>query len=201
MPVTPQIAIRMKKLPVATPDQRTHGPVGLTAGVDTDSEQATKRELLEWLDGQRAQVADQVRAMPAEARRRSQVPSGWTPRGLLRHLTLDVERVWFRAVMAGERVDLPQGYAGWTAPEHQSDEELLEQYAEECRLATAAVETLPLDAEPVWWFEDGGDPPYSSLREVLLHVIVETATHAGHLDICRELVDGGQRLVLDEPTT
>ena len=63
------------------------------------------------------------------------------------------------------------------------------------------MDKLPLDAEPVWWFEDGGDAPYSSLREVLLHVIVETAAHAGHLDICRELVDGRQRLVLDKPTT
>lgn len=36
-------------------------------------------------------------------------------------------------------------------------------------------------------------------REVLLHVLVETSTHAGHLDICRELADGGQRLVLDQP--
>jgi len=163
-------------------------------------EQTTKRELLEWLDAQRTHVADQVRAMPPEARRVSQVPSGWTPRGLVRHLTLDVERVWFRAVMAGEQVELPQGYDGWTAPDDQSDDELLEQYAEECRRATAAVETLPLDAEPVWWFEDAGTPPVSSLREVFLHVIVETAVHAGHLDVCRELVDGGQRLVLDEPT-
>jgi len=158
-----------------------------------------KRELLEWLDAQRAHVAEQFTAMPAEARRGSVVPSGWTPRGLLRHLALDVERVWFRAVMAGEPVDLPQGYAGWTAPESQSDEELVEQYAEECRLATAAVDGLDLGTAPAWWFEGGGDPPCSSLREVLLHVIVETATHAGHLDICRELVDGGQRLVLDEP--
>jgi uncharacterized damage-inducible protein DinB len=174
--------------------------VGLTAAVDTDSEQVTRRELLAWLDNVRTHVVDQVRAMPPEARRRSVVPSGWTPRGLLRHLTLDVERVWFRAVMAGERVELPQGYDGWTAPELQSDEELLEQYAEECRLATAAVAGLGLDAKPAWWFGGGGDAPYSSLREVLLHVIVETSTHAGHLDICRELVDGGQRLVLDRPT-
>ena len=43
-------------------------------------------------------------------------------------------------------------------------------------------------------------PPHSSLREVLLHVIVETAEHAGHPDIRRELADGGQRLVLDVPT-
>ena len=165
------------------------------------SGQATKRELLEWLDAQRRHVIEQFQAMPAAARRRSQVPSGWTARGVVRHLALDVERVWFRAVMAGEPVELPQGYEGWTAPEDQSDEDLLEQYASECRLATAVIERLSLDAAPVWWFEGGGDSPHSSLRGVILHVIVETATHAGHLDICRELVDGGQRLVLDEPTT
>lgn len=166
-----------------------------------DLEQTSKSELLEWLDAKRTHVADQVWALPPEARRRSLVPSGWTPRGLIRHLTLDVERVWFRAVMAAEPVEIPQGYDGWTAPEQQSDEELLEHYATECRLATAAVRDLGLDAKPAWWFENSGNPPYSSLREVLLHVIVETATHAGHLDICRELVDGGQRLVLDKPST
>jgi uncharacterized damage-inducible protein DinB len=167
--------------------------------VDTDPELVMKRSLLEWLDAERAHVADQVRAMPAEARRHSYVPSGWTPRGLVRHLTLDVERVWFRAVMAGEAVDLPEGYDGWTAPDVLSDEELLEQYANACRLSNAVIDELDLGAKPAWWFEDGGGPPHSSLREILLHVIVETATHAGHLDICRELADGGQRLVLDEP--
>lgn len=166
---------------------------------ETTAERALKRDLLGWLDVQRRHVAEQVEAMPAAARRRSQVPSGWTARGLVRHLTLDVERVWFRAVMAGEHVDLPQGYEGWTAPDEQSDEDLLEQYANECRLATAAIEHLHLGAEPVWWFDGAGDPPHSCLHEVILHVIVETATHAGHLDICRELVDGGRRLVLDEP--
>jgi uncharacterized damage-inducible protein DinB len=179
---------------------RAKGHIKLTARVDTDPELIMKRELLQWLDAERAHVAEQMRAIPAEARRRSHVSSGWTPRGLIRHLTLDVERVWFRAVMAGEAVDLPEGYDGWTAPEVQSDEDLLEQYANECRLATAVVDEFDLGAKPAWWFEDGGDPPHSSLREILLHVIVETATHAGHLDICRELVDGGQRLVLDEPT-
>jgi uncharacterized damage-inducible protein DinB len=167
--------------------------------MDTDADATTKRELLAWLDARRAHVTEQVRAMPAEARRRSFVPSGWTPRGLVRHLTLDVERVWLRAVMAGEQVELPEGYDGWSAPEEQGDDELLAQYADECARATAAVEALDLDAPAVWWFEDAGAPPYATLREVLLHVIVETATHAGHLDVCRELADGGQRLVLDEP--
>jgi uncharacterized damage-inducible protein DinB len=175
------------------------GGVGLTARMGTQAEQAMKHELVRWLDAQRRHVVVQVEAMPAAARRRSQVPSGWTARGVLRHLTLDVERVWFRAVMAGELVDLPQGYDGWTAPEEQSDEDLLEEYARECTLASAAIDRLSLDAAPVWWFEGDGGCPCSSLREVILHVITETATHAGHLDICRELVDGGQHLVLDEP--
>lgn len=182
------------------PDGERTDLARLNAEVEMNSEETAKGELLAWLDATRVHVAEQVRALPAEARRRSHVPSGWTPRGLVRHLTLDVERVWFRAVMAGELVEIPQGYEGWTAPETHSDEELLENYADECRLATAAVRDLELDAKPAWWFDGGGNPPYSTLREVLLHVIVETATHAGHLDICRELADGGQHLVLDEPS-
>jgi hypothetical protein len=34
--------------------------------------------------------------------------------------------------------------------------------------------------------------------EVILHVVVETATHAGHLDAVRELVDGRQWMVLGD---
>ena len=167
--------------------------------MEIGSERSDKDELLAWLDAKRAHVADQVWAMPAEARRRPCVPSGWTPRGLVRHLTLDVERVWFRAVMVGEEVEIPSGYDGWVAPDGQSDHELLEEYENECRRATAAISELDLDVKPAWWFDEYSTPPHSSLREVLLHVLVETATHAGHLDICRELADGRQRLVLDAP--
>jgi uncharacterized damage-inducible protein DinB len=163
------------------------------------SDDITRSELIGWLESKRRHVVQQVEAMPPEARRTAHVPSGWTPLGLLHHLAYDVERVWFRAVMAGEDVDLPHGYDGWLAPTEISDEELLAAYVKECRIATEAVAGMPLDQQPVWWFDGEGGPPYSTLREVLLHVLVETTTHAGHLDICRELVDGGQRLVLDRP--
>ena len=36
------------------------------------------------------------------------------------------------------------------------------------------------------------------LRHVLLHVIAETACHAGHLDALRELIDGRQWMVLTD---
>ncbi len=159
----------------------------------------TKDELLGWLDAKRRHVRQQVEELAEPDRRRSQVPSGWTPLGVVQHLALDVERVWFRAVMAGQDVVLPQGYEGWTVADDRSTADVLEEYATECRLADDAVRDLSLDAAPVWWFEGAGDPPYTTLREVLLHVLVETATHAGHLDISRELTDGGQRLVLDRP--
>ena len=167
--------------------------------MDRTPDDRTKQELLDWLGAKRRHVLDQVAALPEDEQRRSRVPSGWTPLGAAQHLALDVERVWFRRVMAGEPVDLPVGYEGWTVSEGTGAEEVLALYREEAALADAAVQRLPLDAEPVWWFEDAGDPPYSTLREVLLHVLVETATHAGHLDVVRELADGGQRLVLDEP--
>ena len=58
--------------------------------METDSELGREEgELLEWLDAKRRHVVEQVRALPAEARRRWHVPSGWTPRVL--HQALDLE--------------------------------------------------------------------------------------------------------------
>jgi uncharacterized damage-inducible protein DinB len=158
----------------------------------------TVTALLEWLGAKRRHVLEQVEALPEAEQRASRLPSGWTPLGVVQHLALDVERVWLRRVMTGAEVELPEGYAGWTVGPEVPAGSVLDGYRAECALADAAVADLPLDAAPVWWFE-GDPPPYDTLRDVLLHVVVETATHAGHLDVARELVDGGQRLVLDEP--
>lgn len=171
----------------------------LTGVMTTSENEVTKEQLLGWLGAKRRHVRSQVEAIPEEERRRSHLPSGWTPMGLVHHLALDVERVWFRAVLAGEAVDLPSGYEGWIAPDDRTDAELLAQYDEECARADAIASELDLDSPTVWWFEGAGDPPFSTLREILIHVLVETSTHAGHLDIVRELIDGGQRLVLDAP--
>ena len=43
------------------------------------------------------------------------------------------------------------------------------------------------------WF---GDWRMDDLREIAMHVVTETACHAGHLDTARELVDGRQWMVL-----
>lgn len=88
----------------------------LTAGMSPGLDDTTRSELIAWLESKRRHVVQQVEEMPASERRTSRLPSGWTPLGLVHHLTMDVERVWFRAVMAGQAVEIPGGYAGWRAP-------------------------------------------------------------------------------------
>lgn len=58
--------------------------------------------------------------------------------------------------------------------------------------AVAGVVDLSADTPPAWW-PDGawGGWRLDDLGEVLLHLLVETACHAGHLDAARELTDGG----------
>jgi hypothetical protein len=64
--------------------------------------------------------------------------------------------------------------------------------------ADAIVADRGLDDPPArpeeWWAEAGIDFP--DVRSVVLHVVVETATHAGQLDAVRELLDGRQYIVL-----
>lgn len=55
--------------------------------------------------------------------------------------------------------------------------------------ADATIEALDLDAPGVvpWWGPERQDV---TLHQVLVHLVVETAHHAGHADVLRELLDG-----------
>ena len=113
------------------------------------------------------------------------------------HLALDVERFWFRAVVAGEQVDLPAGDEGWQVHADEPVGAVLDLYRRECALADEVIERTSLDAWPAWWpGELFDDLPRRDLRHTVLHVVTETATHAGHLDAVRELIDGRTWLVL-----
>jgi hypothetical protein len=76
--------------------------------------------------------------------------------------------------------------------------EVLAQYRREIELANAIVSARSLDAPPAWWpTEIFPDLPRRDLRRTILHVITETACHAGHLDAVRELIDGHTWQVLE----
>lgn len=156
-----------------------------------------RQALLAALSEQREHVLRAVSGLSDEALRRPVLPSGWTCLGLVQHLALDVERFWFRAVAAGERVELCADDEAWQVDASTSAASVLESYRDEIRQADAVLARTELDAPPVWWpTEVFADLPVRDLRQNVLAVIVETACHAGHLDAVREILDGHQHLVL-----
>jgi uncharacterized damage-inducible protein DinB len=76
----------------------------------------------------------------------------------------------------------------WATAE-ETREEVVELYRFSAAHADATIEALPLDAvgEVPWWPEERRHP---TLHTLLVHMAVETARHAGHADIVRELIDG-----------
>ena len=54
------------------------------------------------LQRQRNHVLGAVEGLSDQALRRPVLPSGWNCLGMVQHLTLSVERLWFRAVVAGD---------------------------------------------------------------------------------------------------
>lgn len=156
--------------------------------------------LVSSLDAQRRHVLGILDGLDEAALRRPVLPSGWTCLAMVRHLTLDVERFWFRAVVAGEQAVLDEAPTdAWQVSPHEPADAVLSAYRDEVEQADRVIRATALDAAPAWWpTELFGDWRLDDLREVLLHVTVETACHAGHLDAARELLDGRQWLVLTE---
>lgn len=155
------------------------------------------RGLLADLAWKRQHVLSALDGLDPASLERSYVPSGWSPLTLVRHLTIDVERLWFRGAMTGEPEVVrraEQGFSGWHDPEPLSAAEVIAGYRTECEASDKIIADLPADA-PARWQPYPGAP--ADLTAVLLHVVVETACHAGHLDIIRENLDARQFLVVD----
>ena len=121
--------------------------------------------------------------------------------GLIKHVTL-TERQWIRFIQAGpSAMAWDQSSAGdWLSAFRMEPGDtlagLLEDYAKAAEETAELVAGLPgLDAaQPLPeapWFPPGAR---WSARRVLLHVIAETAQHAGHADIIRESLDGARSM-------
>jgi uncharacterized damage-inducible protein DinB len=154
------------------------------------------------LNSQRDHIFEALHGLGVDDLRREVLPSRWTCLGLVNHLSLDVERLWFQAVFAGDQsaVDDVLGSTGnaWDVGIGHSAEGVLQGYRRNIERADAILASHSLDAAPAWWPEFFGTWRLNTVRDIVLHVITETATHAGHLDAARELIDGTQHLVLTE---
>ena len=110
------------------------------------------------------------------------------------------EHYWFRSVVGGESFGFfpPGPNAEWQLSPGESAEDVFSLYRDEIQRANAVIASTPLDMPPRQpderWQEWGIDFP--DLRYIMLHVIKETACHAGHVNAARELLDGRQWIVL-----
>jgi len=144
--------------------------------------------LLDSLADQQRRVLGILDGLDEDSLRRPVLASGWCCLGMVQHLTL-MTRFWSADVMTGAQSAYP-------ADEFQVDGDqtvasVLDAYAQEAEAARKRLRDLSLDTPPAWWPEGQfGDWRLHNLGQVLLHVVVETACHAGHLDAVRELLDG-----------
>ncbi|MFG2406159.1 DinB family protein [Streptomyces brevispora] len=148
--------------------------------------------LQSWLDFYRATVAVKCDGLADEQVRRASVPpSSLTLLGLVQHLA-EVERNWFRRVLAAE--DAPPIHGAPAGPggqdggfEISADASFAQALATwqgeiTASRANCAVRTLE-DTAPFM----GGEV---SLRWIYTHMIGEYARHSGHADLLRERIDG-----------
>ena len=144
----------------------------------TPDERAT---LVGILDNLREAVAGKVAGVPEPEVRTAGVPSGTSLLGLLRHLTA-VERFYFleEPITSLRRTFRPG--------RRETVEGLLAAYRETTARANAVVETWTDLTRPAP--RPPGRAVVPSRRWVLVHMIEETARHAGHADILREQIAG-----------
>jgi hypothetical protein len=114
-------------------------------------------------------------------------PSTMTPAGLVKHLT-GAERFWFSIDFAGVDLEHPwpddDRHGAWALDETDTLPDLIEAYKAECARSDASVAGYDLDDIAR---AEGMD---FQLRYAYAHMIQETARHAGHLDLLREVLDG-----------
>ncbi len=155
---------------------------------------APERELLTMmLDWYREGVERKVEGMRQSDAVTSPVRSGTTPAGLVKHLAL-VEDSWFTHRLDGRPE--PEPWAG--APFDDDPDWEFHSAADEPLAASVALYRQACDRSRAVTaahalgdtFVDGRGREVS-LRFVLLHLVEETARHLGHLDLLRELADGG----------
>jgi hypothetical protein len=122
--------------------------------------------------------------------------SGTNLLGLVKHL-IDCEEIYLGSAFGRPLpVVLPwvednsiwENADMWVKPD-ESREYILDLYDQACRNGDATIEALDLDTPGTvaHWPEDRRE---TTLGVLLIRMVEETGHHAGHADICRELIDG-----------
>jgi uncharacterized damage-inducible protein DinB len=149
----------------------------------------------QFLDYYRATMVRKVEGLTKAQLAQRLEPSTLTLGGLVKHLAL-VEDSWFQERLLGREPVEPWAAVDWDAtPDWDFDSaaddepaEIVALYEAACERSRRAVrEAESLDVVMVVPNRRG---ERMSLRWILIHMIEETARHAGHADLIRESIDG-----------
>jgi uncharacterized damage-inducible protein DinB len=147
-----------------------------------------KESLHASLDRHRDVVLWKVEGLDDEQLRRQLTPSGTSLLGLVKHLG-SVEYGWFCETFGQETEPLPfqddDEDADLRIEPDEKTADVLAFYGRARAAADRVIDELDVESVGTAWFGDE-----VTLRWVLIHMIEETARHAGHMDILRELIDG-----------
>ncbi|THA68102.1 DinB family protein [Streptomyces sp. A0958] len=176
------------------------GATATTPGVDGE-----RAELLEALAKQRHFLRFTARDLTDEQAGQRTTASALCVGGLIKHVT-NAERSWANFMVEGAasmpdftamtEADFAERAESFAMQPGETLAGVLEAYAEVARRTDELIASLPdlgvthaLPKAP--WFD--GDARWS-VRRAVLHVLAETAQHAGHADIIREALDGAQSM-------
>jgi uncharacterized damage-inducible protein DinB len=137
--------------------------------------------LMTLLQYQRESLVRKAAGVDDGAARRSPVASGTSLLWLVRHLA-DAERLWIMHRFAGGEKPPPEAGSS-----HDTLDAALTAYRRTWSDVDAVIAATPTLDEVSVIADNGGHP---TLRWILAHLLEETARHAGHADILRELIDG-----------
>lgn len=160
-----------------------------------------KAELHRYLQAAREALLWKMDGLSEYDVRRPLVPTGTNLLGLVKHVA-SVESGYFGETFGrpfGEAIpwldDGAEPNADMWATAEETREQIVGLYRRVWAHSDATIEALPVDAtgRVPWWPADRNEV---TLQRILIHMISETARHAGHADIVRELIDGAAGLRL-----
>jgi uncharacterized damage-inducible protein DinB len=149
---------------------------------------AEKESLKVSLDRHRDAILWKLEGLSDDDLRRRLVPSGTSLLGLVKHLGA-VEYGWFCTTFGHTTEPLPfdeeDPEADLRIRPEETTEDVLAFYGRARAAADQVIGELDVEDTGTAWFGDT-----VTMRWVLIHMVEETARHAGHVDILRELIDG-----------
>ena len=147
-----------------------------------------KESLKVALDRHRDAILWKLEGVGDDDLRRPLVPSGTSLLGLVKHLAA-VEYGWFCDTFGRPTEPLPfdddDPDADLRIEPDETTADILAFYDRARTTADRIIDEIGLEETGMAWF---GEPV--TMRWVLIHMVEETARHAGHVDIIRELIDG-----------